>query len=63
MNGWSNVLEEVSNSIRYYDDMESDVFSFLELSYVRLNDVKLQKCFFSCVLYFEDLKLGRYELI
>lgn len=63
MNGWSNALEEVSNSTRHHDDMESDVFPLLELSYARLNDVKLQKCFLSCALYPEDSKLGRYELI
>ncbi|XP_021744826.1 probable disease resistance protein At4g27220 [Chenopodium quinoa] len=60
---WKDTLEELNDPTRHHGDMETDVFPLLELSYNRLNDVKLQKCFLGCAFFPEDSKLSRYEII
>uniref|UniRef100_A0A803LVI3 Disease resistance protein winged helix domain-containing protein n=1 Tax=Chenopodium quinoa TaxID=63459 RepID=A0A803LVI3_CHEQI len=60
---WNNALHELRKLMRGQDDMENEVFPVLEFSYFHLNDVRLQKCFLSCVLYPEDYRILKDELI
>ncbi|CAO2836171.1 unnamed protein product [Amaranthus hypochondriacus] len=63
VNEWKNALQQLKKPIRGQDDMKNEVFPILRFSYDHLNDFKLQKCFLSCLLYPEDKKMHRDELI
>ncbi|THF99515.1 hypothetical protein TEA_002967 [Camellia sinensis var. sinensis] len=60
---WRNVFEELKERTMGHEDMERDVLPSLELSYSRLNDMKLKHCFLYCALYPEDWMIARNELI
>ncbi|KAG5224313.1 disease resistance protein [Salix suchowensis] len=59
---WRNTLEKLKGS--KFRDMEDEVFRLLRFSYDRLdNDSALQQCLLYCVLFPEDYKIEREELI
>ncbi|KAL9232445.1 hypothetical protein vseg_007556 [Gypsophila vaccaria] len=60
---WENALQELRKPLRGQDDMENEVFPVLKFSYCQLNDVTLQNCFLSCLLFPEDQRILRDELI
>ena len=60
---WRNALEKLRQSKLEQDDMESDVYQVLRLSYRSLNNSSVQQCFLYCALYPEDYKIKREELI
>ncbi|EXB37703.1 Disease resistance protein [Morus notabilis] len=60
---WRNALEKLKQSKREEDDMETDVYQVLRVSYRSLHDSIVQKCFLYCSLYPEDYKIKREELI
>ncbi|XP_074319420.1 disease resistance protein UNI-like [Silene latifolia] len=60
---WRNTLDELINSTEGLTDIETDVFPVLKLSYDRLKDSKLQKCFLLCALYPKYGIIRRDELI
>ncbi|XP_021754811.1 probable disease resistance protein At4g27220 [Chenopodium quinoa] len=60
---WNDALNELRQSSCEQSDMEEHVFSVLKYSYNRLNDQRLQNCFLSCILYPEDKKIKREEII
>ncbi|GMN65220.1 hypothetical protein TIFTF001_034284 [Ficus carica] len=60
---WRNALEKLKQSKREQDDMETDVYQVLRVSYRSLIDSNVQKCFLYCALYPEDYKIKREELI
>ncbi|XVF79151.1 hypothetical protein PTKIN_Ptkin14bG0196800 [Pterospermum kingtungense] len=57
-----NALEEIRDSTRGHCDMRR-VLEQLKFSYNHLGDEKLRHCLLYCVLYPEDLDIGRKELI
>ncbi|KAL2944153.1 hypothetical protein RDABS01_032500 [Bienertia sinuspersici] len=62
INEWKDVLNELQ-SVRDHVDMKDDVFRILQYSYDRLKDKRIQNCFLSCILFGEDVKITRKELI
>ncbi|KAH9603190.1 hypothetical protein KSS87_021910 [Heliosperma pusillum] len=60
---WRNTLDELINSTEGLTDIETDVFPVLKLSYDRLKDSKLQKCFLLCAMYPKYGIIRRDELI
>ncbi|PON44593.1 AAA+ ATPase domain containing protein [Parasponia andersonii] len=60
---WRNALEKLKQSKLEQDDMETDVYQVLRVSYQSLNDSRVQQCFLYCALYPEDYKIKREELI
>ncbi|XP_062077955.1 probable disease resistance protein At4g27220 [Humulus lupulus] len=60
---WRNALEKLKQSKLEQDDMETDVYQVLRVSYRSLSDSNVQRCFLYCALYPEDYKIKRDELI
>ncbi|GAB2229940.1 hypothetical protein Droror1_Dr00014196 [Drosera rotundifolia] len=60
---WRNALAELTDSTRRHQGLENEVFPSLKLSFDRLNDMLVQKCFLYCALYPEDYEFfkGRVE--
>ncbi|XP_057948384.1 probable disease resistance protein At1g12290 isoform X2 [Malania oleifera] len=60
---WRTAVKELRESKSGRHDMEEEVFSILRISYGRLKDPIVQKCFLYCALYPEDSEMEREELI
>ncbi|XP_057967906.1 disease resistance protein RFL1-like [Malania oleifera] len=60
---WRTVVKELRESKSGRPDMEEEVFSILRISYGRLKDPIVQKCFLYCALYPEDSLVKREEVI
>ncbi|KAL9236363.1 hypothetical protein vseg_011043 [Gypsophila vaccaria] len=60
---WENTLYELRKPLSRHDDMGDEVFRLLKFSYDSLKDEKVKHCFLSCVLFPEDVKIFRENLI
>ncbi|XVF83872.1 hypothetical protein PTKIN_Ptkin16aG0528300 [Pterospermum kingtungense] len=59
---WENALNELRGHIRTFQDVKGKVFSCLQFSYDRLQQID-QDCFLYCALYPEDHEIPKEQII
>ena len=60
---WTDALDQLSTSLKGFDNIEEQVHEVLKFSYVRLKEEKLKQCLLHCALYPEDFIIDKEELI
>ncbi|GAB2215614.1 hypothetical protein Droror1_Dr00020003 [Drosera rotundifolia] len=59
---WRTALTELTIPSRHHEHMENKVWPSLKLSFDRLNDMLVQKCFLYCALYPEDTEFCKSKV-
>nr|XP_023926395.1 disease resistance protein At4g27190-like [Quercus suber] len=59
---WTDALDQLSTSLKGFDNIEKQVHEVLKFSYV-LKEEKLKQCLLHCALYPEDFEIDKEELI